>query len=148
MSSQTFLRHCLKQMTSTALMIVSLLVLTTGMLTDGVAHAQSDQSAADISGRWHGTLVAGQFDPLEVFFQIEGQPGAWRATLDIPAHSRLGLQADSISVRNGNIMIRINSLQAEYYGALLLEQGKVISMDGDWSQSGEHIPLKLIPVAP
>lgn len=114
----------------------------------GHVDAQSAQDNADLSGRWQGTLVAGQFDPLELIFQIQGQPGAWTATLDIPAHSRYGLTADSISVRNGNVMIRLNSLQAEYYGALLLEQDKVISMDGDWSQSGEHIPLKLLPIAP
>ncbi len=109
--------------------------------------AQSAQESVDVSGHWQGTLVAGQFDPLELIFRIQGESGAWSATLDIPAHSRYGLTADSVSVRNGNIMIRLNSLQAEYYGSLLVDQGKVTGMDGDWSQSGEHIPLKLVPAA-
>ena len=103
------------------------------------------QDAADISGHWSGTLIAGQIEPLEVIFHIEGTPDAWSAKLDIPAHARFGLTADSISVRNGNVMIRINSLQAEYYGSLQLSQNQVVAMDGDWSQSGEHVPLKLLP---
>jgi len=103
------------------------------------------QDAPDISGQWSGTLIAGQIEPLEVIFHIAGTTDAWSARLDIPAHARYGLTADSISVRNGNVMIRINSLQAEYYGSLQLSQNQVVAMDGDWSQSGEHVPLKLLP---
>jgi hypothetical protein len=103
------------------------------------------QDHPDISGHWSGSLIAGQFDPLELIFHIEGESGAWTAKLDIPAHSRFGLTADSVSVRNGNVIIRINSLQAEYYGSLLLSENQVTAMDGDWSQSGEHVPLQLVP---
>ena len=103
------------------------------------------QDAPDISGHWSGTLIAGQIEPLELVFHIEGEPGDWSAKLDIPAHARFGVTADSVSVRNGNVMIRINSLQAEYYGSLQLSGNQVIAMDGDWSQSGEHVPLKLVP---
>ena len=104
------------------------------------------QTSPDVSGQWHGTLTAGQFEPLEVIFHIQGQPDAWTATLDIPTHSRFGLTADSVSVRNGNLMIRVNSLQVEYYGSLLLDGETVIAIDGDWGQSGEHVPLKLTAV--
>lgn len=133
---------------SAAAVLFLCVVLCVLALHGSSVQAQSDPSSADLNGRWQGTLVAGQFDPLELVFQIQGQPGAWTATLDIPAHSRYGLTADSISVRNGNVMIRLNSLQAEYYASLVVDQGKVTGMDGDWSQSGEHIPLKLVPVAP
>lgn len=103
------------------------------------------QENPDISGHWRGTLIAGQLDPLEVVLHIDGEPDAWTAKLDIPAHSRFGLTADSVSVRNGNVTIRINSLQAEYYGSVQLSGTQVTAMDGDWSQSGEHVPLKLVP---
>jgi len=128
-------------------------VFTLGLMTAGFfalhnsqVHAQTADQA-DISGDWHGTLVAGQFDPLEVIFHIQGEPGAWSAALDIPTHGRFGLAADSISVRNSNVTIRVNSIQMEYYGSLKLEDGQVSAIDGDWNQSGEYIPLKLTPAA-
>lgn len=123
-----------------ALIVMALLL--TGLSNGVPAYAQS---VPDISGTWRGTLVAGQLEPLQIIFRIQGSAGNYSATLDIPAHARLGLPADSVSVSGSNVTIRLDTLQAEYYASLvMLDDGSAVdSLNGDWSQSGEHIPLRM-----
>lgn len=104
------------------------------------------QSPVDVSGTWRGTLVAGQFEPLEIVFHIQGNDGSYTATLDIPAQARAGMSVDSVSVRGANIMIRMSNIQAEYYAGLVISDdgATVEALNGDWGQSGEHIPLRMI----
>lgn len=103
-----------------------------------------------LNGQWRGMLVAASYDPVEFIFnlqQIDDNPVRYQATLDIPAQFRANLPAASVSVNNGNIMIRLPDMQAEYYGSLIFSDdgSQVVAIDGDWSQSGEYVPLRLQP---
>ncbi|MDO8908197.1 MAG: hypothetical protein Q7W55_06825 [Pseudohongiella sp.] len=114
-----------------------------GLITGTSALAQTPP---DVSGTWRGTLVAAQYDPIEIVFHIEGSASGYSATLDIPAQARTGVRVDSVSIRGSNIMIRMNGIQAEYYAGLVrAEDGiSIEALDGDWGQSGEHTPLRML----
>jgi hypothetical protein len=119
--------------------LISLLWLTT-------AHTQPDITLA---GVWRGSLIAAQFEPLEIVLHIHEQApersGTYTATLDIPAQFRSGLPVAAISLNGNNLLASIPALDAEFYGSLVFDaQGvQVLALNGDWSQSGEHIPLRL-----
>jgi hypothetical protein len=123
--------------------LAAVFLLTAPGLTGG--NRVYAQTSPDISGTWRGTLLAGQFEPLEVVLHIQGVAGNYNATLDIPAQLRQGILADSVSIRGANIMIRINSIQAEYYAGLVMadDGSGIAALVGDWGQSGEHTPLRM-----
>jgi hypothetical protein len=103
--------------------------------------------AQDLSGQWQGTLVAAQFDPIDVVFNLNraDENAPHTGTLDIPSQFRSGLPIDSVSIRDQQITIRLSSIQVEYYGNLVLaDNGDVIAIEGDWNQSGEYVPLRLV----
>lgn len=103
--------------------------------------------AQDLSGQWQGTLVAAQYDPIDVVFNLHkaDDEALHTGTLDIPSQFRSGLPIDSITIRDQQITIRLSSIQVEYYGSLMLaENGDVMAIEGDWSQSGEYVPLRLV----
>lgn len=107
--------------------------------------------AQDLSGQWHGTLVAAQYKPLDVVFNLHksDSDASHTGTLDIPGQFRTGLPIDSVSIRGQQITIRLSSIQVEYYGSLVMaESGEVIAIDGDWNQSGEYVPLRLVAGEP
>lgn len=102
--------------------------------------------AQDLSGRWQGTLIAAQYDPIDVVFNLHktDNEDSHTGTLDIPSQFRTGVPIDSVSIRGTQITLRLSSIQVEYYGNLVLaDDGEVIAMEGDWSQSGEYVPLRL-----
>lgn len=103
--------------------------------------------AQDLSGQWHGTLVAAQYDPIDVVFNLHKSDGdaPHTGTLDIPSQFRSGLPIDSVSIRDQQITITLSSIQVAYYGNLVLaDNGEVIAIEGDWNQSGEYVPLRLV----
>lgn len=103
--------------------------------------------AQDLSGQWQGTLVAAQYDPIDVVFNLQKteSEAAHTGTLDIPSQFRSGLPIDSITIRGQQITIRLSSIQVEYYGSLMLaDNGDVLAIEGDWNQSGEYVPLRLV----
>lgn len=107
----------------------------------------SNAVAQDLSGQWQGTLVAAQYDPIDVVFNLDkaDSDAPHTGTLDIPSQYRTGLPIDSISIRDQQITIRLSSIQVEYYGNLVLaDNGDVIAIEGDWNQSGEYVPLRLV----
>lgn len=103
--------------------------------------------AQDLSGQWHGTLVAAQYDPIEVVFNLDkaNSDAPHTGTLDIPSQFRSGLPIDSVSIRDQQITIRLSSIQVEFYGSLVqADNGEIIAIEGDWNQSGEYVPLRLV----
>lgn len=124
-----------------AALVLSVLVMPT-LTSNNQLHAQS---SVDVSGSWRGILMAAQFEPLEIVFHIIGTGGTFSATLDIPSHSRIGVPVDDVSINGSNIILRMHSIQAEYYASLVMSDDDVTveSLNGDWSQSGEHIPLRM-----
>jgi hypothetical protein len=123
-------------------------VLTTvlAMLWLTFTHAQPDPQ---LTGTWRGSLIAAQMDPLEVVLHIQfsptGSTAGYSATLDIPAQFRSGLPVASISLNGNNLLVSMPALDAEFYGSFVFdEQGShVVALNGDWSQSGEYVPLRL-----
>lgn len=125
-----------KRFSPATLFVISLLILTA-----------TGASAQDLSGQWRGTLVAAQYDPIDVVFNLTRADASapHTGTLDIPSQFRSGLPIDSISIHDQQITIRLSSIQVEYYGNLVLaDNGDVIAIEGDWSQSGEYVPLRLV----
>lgn len=117
------------------------------MTVASLASADVDDA---LVGRWQGTLMAAQYDPIEVVFTLHQHEtgGAYSGTLDIPTQFRAGLPIDSVGVRGQQITIRLSSVQVEYYGSLILdEDGEIEAIEGDWNQSGEYVPLRLTPVS-
>jgi hypothetical protein len=104
----------------------------------------------DIAGSWHGELVAARYDPILLVLNIAQNDSDYTATLDIPSQFRAGLPVASISMRDRNIIIRLPAIHAEFYGVLIFSNdGQFVSaLDGDWSQSGETVPLRLIRATP
>lgn len=108
--------------------------------------AASSTLAQDLTGRWQGTLVAAQYDPIDVIFNLHKADNgdSHTGTLDIPGQFRTGLPVDSVNIKDKQVTIRLSSIQVEYYGSLVLaDDGTVTAMEGDWNQSGEYVPLRL-----
>ena len=132
--------------TSVRLKINGLLTAFMAMLWLTLAQAQP---VPQLTGTWRGSLIAAQMDPLEVVLHIQSSPtgstAGYSATLDIPAQFRSGLPVASISLNGNNLLVSMPALDAEFYGSLVFdEQGShVIALNGDWSQSGEYVPLRL-----
>lgn len=109
----------------------------------------SQSAFADLSGNWHGTLSAAQYNPIELIFRVQKQSSddgaGYQASLDIPAQFRAGLPVASVSVSERNLTFRLPDIQAEFYGMLVFADDgtTVVAIDGDWSQSGEYVPLRL-----
>jgi hypothetical protein len=109
----------------------------------------SHAAAADLSGNWRGTLTAAQYDPIELIFRMQrvspDEGAGYQASLDIPAQFRVGLAVPIVSLSGNNLTLRLPDIQAEFYGALVFADDghTVLAIDGDWSQSGEYVPLRL-----
>jgi hypothetical protein len=105
------------------------------------------QNQSQLAGIWHGTLVAAQFDPLDIVLHIHSADAGdtYTATLDIPTQFRTDLPVAAISLKNSNVLVSIPALDAEFFGSLVFDTSglQVLALNGDWSQSGEHIPLRL-----
>jgi hypothetical protein len=103
-----------------------------------------------LEGVWRGELVAARYDPVQLVLTIQQNSDAYSANLDIPSQFRAGLPAASIGLRGNTIIIRFPAIQAEFYGELVLSQDErqVMALSGDWSQSGENVPLLLNRVTP
>ncbi len=132
--------------TSARLRMIGLLTAFMAMLWVTLAQAQTDPQ---LTGIWRGSLIAAQMDPLEVVLHIQSSPtgstAGYSASLDIPAQFRSGLPVASISLNGNNLLVSMPALDAEFYGSLVFDaQGEqVIALNGDWSQSGEYVPLRL-----
>lgn len=109
----------------------------------------SQTAFADLSGNWRGTLTAAQYDPIELIFRLHRLPpeenADYQASLDIPMQFRTGLPVPIVSLSGNNLTLRLPDIQAEFYGALVFADDghTVLAIDGDWSQSGEYVPLRL-----
>lgn len=111
-----------------------------------IALAQGEQH--DITGDWQGELDAARYEPIPVVLHIQPsteQTGELTGSLDFPSQYRTGLPIGAIRINGSNVSIMLNSVQAEFYGELTLDDSgqQVLSMQGDWSQAGEHVPLEL-----
>lgn len=116
-------------------------LLTLLLLTSSPGALAEDR----LLGSWQGSFQVGQYDPLSLVLHITEQDGALQARLDIPSQFMQGIPVAAISLRNNQLLLRIPEIQAEFYGALQFgrDQSTVRSIFGDWSQSGEYVPMRL-----
>lgn len=128
-------------------MIKRIAIFAAGCLTLPIL-TQAQDTAYNIVGDWQGELDAARYEPIPVILHIEPateQSGSFTGTVDFPSQYRIGLPIGTISINGSNISIMLNEVQAEFFGEMVLDsdQQKVLSMQGDWSQAGEYVPMEL-----
>lgn len=108
------------------------------------------ETGPTLSGHWAGGLQVGQREPLTLIFHVDAGEDGLEVTLDIPSQQRAAIPSSSVTLRDELLFISFTEIQAEFYGALRLSRdgSQVRRIEGDWSQSGEHIPLTLQPHTP
>ena len=74
-------------------------------------------NAQDVIGDWFGTLSTPGAD-LRVVFHITAQNGKYQSTLDSPDQGAYGIQMDSTTFVNGELLITASALDAEYSAGL------------------------------
>lgn len=126
------------------------LLLPALFLLFALPSASMAESPAALEGSWSGQFQVGQYDPMELIFHIERDGQFFSARLDIPSQHRQGIPATTVSLRGDLLRITIPDIQGEYYGALRMTRDgeRIRRIDGDWSQSGEYVPLTLHPHDP
>ena len=108
----------------------------------------ADGALPSLEGRWEGELVAARYQPIPLILTITAAADdQYSAALDIPSQFQAGVPVDPFSPRGNNITLRVPALQVEFYGNLVLNDAgtEVVAIEGDWSQSGEYVPLRLTP---
>lgn len=131
-------------------MIKRIAIFTAGCLALPLL-TQAQDTTYNIVGDWQGELEAARYEPIPVILHIEpasGQTGHFTGTVDFPSQYRTGVPIGTISINGSNISIMLNEVEAEFFGALVLDsdQQKVLAMQGDWSQAGEYVPMELTRV--
>ncbi|MDH7944819.1 hypothetical protein QGM61_13395 [Pseudohongiella sp. SYSU M77423] len=124
--------------------VTALILLTLSSL--GIA----DEGLPSLEGRWQGELVAARYQPIPLILTITtSADDQYTGALDIPSQFQAGVPVNPFSPRGNNITLRVPALQVEFYGNLVLNDAgtEVLAIEGDWSQSGEYVPLRLTPAA-
>lgn len=109
---------------------------------------QAESTEYNIVGDWQGELDAARYEPIPIILHIEQTNDAaenFTGTVDFPSQYRTGLPIGSIRINGSNITITLDEVQAEFYGEMTLDSDQVTvqSMQGDWSQAGEYVPIEL-----
>ena len=103
----------------------------------GNARCESGNGSDGVSGTWSGKISAG-IASLNIVFHICEKDGKFFSLLDSPDQNVSGIAADSSSLRNDTVFIRISRLMAEYEGVFRND-----SICGTFRQSGMDFPLVL-----
>ena len=116
------------------------------LLLTGTVAAQGDNDPAALAGSWAGTLVIGR-DSFDMTFNLTREDDAYNAALISRQLGIYGMPAESVTVENNRITIRLDILAAEYTGRLRMdESGSAVAfIDGEWFQEGEMVPIILRP---
>lgn len=96
-------------------------------------------SEKELVGDWNGTLDTGA-QQLRVMFKIsQGETGLTAVLVSVD-QGGAEIPCDSITFEENSVAIEIAQLQGNYKGTLSEDK---MSMDGNWSQRGNTLPLKL-----
>ena len=102
-------------------------------------HAQE----ISFSGKWQGALTIGR-DTTGFVFIITEIDGKYAATLSNTSIGIYGYPADSVTVKDKNLTIRLNALDIEFTGTIQLDSSnKPYAIIGDWFQASELSPIVL-----
>jgi len=96
-------------------------------------------------GDWDGGIDTPQ-GSLHVIIHLQNQPDKTvKATLDSPDQDAIGLGMSDVVQKESSIEMKLKVANASYKGTLNAEGTE---LTGEWTQSGETLPLKLKKVAP
>ncbi len=95
--------------------------------------------AQTFEGCWAGDLPLGGNKKLRLVFHIEKKGEKYKAAMDSPDQGAFGMEADKVSVEQGELTIEISPLRAVYKGTL---DGND-KLTGVFTQNGFSIPLIL-----
>lgn len=106
------------------------------------------QEARDsLLGSWEGPLVLGR-ENMSMAFTFTEENGGYRAALISGGLGIYGMPADSVTISERRIEIRIARLDLEFTGSIRFDESgeKILRIDGDWFQYSEMVPVVLLPV--
>ena len=107
----------------------------------GFSTTLAQQSQETVEGIWQGKIQLSPNAVLKIVFHIsKDDSGKWVATLDSPDQKATGIPVDEVKFENGELSLKINSIQGSYKGKLEPEKK---SITGTWSQGGGSRALKL-----
>lgn len=105
-----------------------------------VALASPQLKEGSLAGSWQGVL-SGPWGSLRIVFNIKANAErGYTATLDSPDQGAFGIRADSVSVRDSLIRIRVASIAGAFDGVHLPGAD---SIAGTWNQGGGQFSLVL-----
>jgi len=108
-------------------------------LASAIILPASAQEKASLVGSWLGELKI-QSQSLRIVFNITGEDGKPKATMDSPDQGAKGLPVSSVTIDGNSVTIESKPIGAIYKGELSPD-GK--RMTGTWSQRGVSLPLDL-----
>ena len=91
----------------------------------------------DITGSWNGALDI-QGIQLRIVLHVEQERDHYKGSLDSPDQAAFGIEVDTVTFHEGQLVFEIQNLGARYEGKL--ENGQII---GIFSQAGMNLPLTL-----
>ncbi len=129
----------------TRLSLASLFFLLCSMLS---ALSVAQEEARDsLIGSWEGPLVLGR-ENMSMAFTFSEENGEYKAALISGGLGIYGMPADSVTIADRRIEIRIARLDLEFTGSIRFDESgeKILRIDGDWFQYSEMVPVVLLPV--
>lgn len=125
--------------------LASLFILLCSVLSS-FAMAQ-EESRDSLIGSWEGPLVLGR-ENMSMAFTFSEENGEYKAALISGGLGIYGMPADSVTIANRRIEIRIARLDLEFTGSIRFDESgeKILRIDGDWFQYSEMVPVVLLPV--
>lgn len=117
----------------------TIIKILTLLIACSVNHAMAQ---ADISGTWQGDLTLGPDATLTVQFILQQETdGSWSAVVHSPDTGGIkNVPANVVEFDGANLQLEVAELSGAYAGVL-----KDGSIEGEWSQAGESLPLNLKP---
>jgi pimeloyl-ACP methyl ester carboxylesterase len=104
------------------------------------AVAPAKAADPELTGHWEGLLKPAPGIELRMIINVSEEGGKLKATLDSPDQGAVGLPADSIAVKDGELTFGRKAIQAEYKGKLDAKGTEIV---GTFTQRGRATPLTL-----
>ena len=99
------------------------------------------QEAADVRGRWSGTLTAGA-QQFEIVWNLHmGDDGSLSGTMDVPAQGAAGIPLTTVQLEGRTLTLTFPVPGGGSYEGTLSDDGEGIT--GTFTQAGQNIPMDL-----
>lgn len=122
--------------------LISLLLVST------MVWAQDHSEWPDLVGSWEGKLTIAQ-DSMNLAFTFSRTDSELTATLHSAAMGIYGMPAQTVEFDGRRLRLSYPRLDAEFLAYLRFDESGqfLVRLDGDWFQSSEMVPVRLLPVA-